>query len=110
MPELLHVGATVQCFHGAPASAPTGAQRVKLSGDPLWTVDVTPSVTACPFTLPNGVRQPCVTVRWTAGATRIKAGGRAVVLRNSPSQCLSAAQIPQGVASVAAAQHRAVGT
>jgi hypothetical protein len=108
MPELLHVNAAVQCFHGAPATRLSGNPRVRVSGQQVWTTSSTLNVMACPFTIPPKP-QPCVTVDWITGATRVKAGGEAVVLRTSASLCKSAEQIPQGKSSALGSQSRAKG-
>lgn len=110
MAELLHVGAVTQCFHGAPATLATGNSRVRVSGQQVWTTSSTLTVTGCPFTVPPAKLQPCVSVAWLAGATRVTAGGEPVVLRTSLSLCKSAEQIPQGKASVAGSQGRVKGT
>jgi hypothetical protein len=112
MGNLLHVGAQVKCFHGVPAFRLTGMPRVKLGGRQVWTVESTLQVApGCPFTVGTKV-QPCSTVEWTLGlATRVKAGGKAVVLRESApgALCKSADQIPQGFPSVTSSQTRVRG-
>ena len=111
MPELLHVDAVVQCLHAAPAKRATGNSRVKVSGKELWTISSTLTVTGCPFTItPPGKVQPCVSVDWLTGTVRVKAGGEAVVFRQSSSLCKSAEQIPQGTASPRVSQTRVKGT
>ena len=112
MGNLLHVGAQVSCFHGITALRPTGAPKVTLGGRPVWTVESTLQVSpGCPFMVGNKP-QPCASVEWTVGlATRVMAGGKAVVLRESASGalCKSADGIPQGVPSVTSCQTRVQG-
>jgi hypothetical protein len=113
MGELLHVGVTVSCFHQGGALRPTGNSRVIVGGQQVWTVSSTLNVVPpppCPFTVGTKV-QPCVTVEWKKGAFRVKAGGEAVVLRESAmlAVCKSADQIIQGFPSVTASQTRVKG-
>jgi hypothetical protein len=112
MGHLLHVRAQVRCFHGVPAVRLSGTPRVTVGGDQVWTVDSTLSVVpGCPFAVGNKP-QPCASVEWKLGlATRVTAGGRAVVLRESAAGalCTSAEQIPQGTPSVTGSQIRVRG-
>jgi hypothetical protein len=108
---LLHVGATVQCFHAAPATAQTSNVRVFVGSMPAVTVADMFTVAGCPFTIPPSKPQPCVTIRW-APATRVFINGQpAVVQVTGPGQgiCQSAEQIPQGLPVVGAAQTRVIG-
>jgi hypothetical protein len=111
MGHLLHVGTQVKCFHGIPAFRLTGSPRVKVGGQQVWTVESTLSVApGCPFTV--GTKpQPCGSVMWTTGASRVTAGGKAVVLRENAlaALCRSAEQIPQGIPSVTSSQTRVKG-
>jgi hypothetical protein len=111
MGYLLHVGAQVKCFHQTGAFRLTGSQRVKVDGKQVWTTESTLTVPpSCPFKV--GTKpQPCSGVEWTLGAGRVKAGGKAVVLRESaPSAlCKSAEGVPQGVPSVTSSQTRVRG-
>jgi hypothetical protein len=112
MGNLLHVGAQVKCFHGIPAFRLTGVPRVKLGGRQVWTVESTLRVApGCPFTVGTKV-QPCASVEWKLGlATRVTAGGKAVVLGESAlgALCKSAEGIPQGFPSVTSSQTRVRG-
>jgi hypothetical protein len=111
MGNMLHVGAEVKCFHGASAVRMTGIPRVKLGGQQVWTVESTLTVLpGCPFTVGNKV-QPCGKVEWALGANRVKAGGKAVLLRESAlsALCKSADNIPQGVPTVSSSQTRVKG-
>lgn len=111
---LLHVGATAQCFHAAPATGQTSNVRVFVGAQPAVTAADLWSVAGCPFQIPFGVGtkpQPCVTIRW-APATRVFINGSpAVVQVPGPGQgvCLSAEQILQGVPVVGALQTRVAG-
>jgi hypothetical protein len=112
MGAVLHVGTPVNCFHGATAIRAQGASRVKVGGVQVWTVDMAIDVISalCLFRVPPppGKPQPCAKVEWTQGASRVKAGGQAVVIRESAqsAQCKSADKIPQGLPTVGPSQTR----
>jgi hypothetical protein len=111
MGELLHVGAVVQCLHQIPARRQSGNSKVTVSGKQVWTTSSTLDVTpGCPFFVGTKA-QPCATVQWLRGATRVKAGGEPVLLRESAvnALCKSAEQIPQGVPTVTITQTRVRG-
>jgi hypothetical protein len=107
---LLHVGASVQCFHAAPATASTTNVRVFVGGTPAVTATNVCTVAGCPFAV-GPKPQPCVTIRWMP-ATRVFVNGQpAVVQIPGPAQgiCQSAEQIPQGLPIVSAIQTRVIG-
>ncbi len=110
---MLHVGATTQCFHAAPATAQSTNVRVFVGPLAALTVDDMVTVAGCPFTLPTvpPKPQPCVQIRW-APATRVFINGRpAVVQMPGPGSgvCFSVEQIPQGAPIVGAVQTRVIG-
>jgi hypothetical protein len=111
---LLHTGAAMTCFHGVPAQIPPAQPRVLVSGQPVATVAGTIAVAGCPFTLPNGKPQPCVTIRWTMPSARVLVAGSPALLQPSPGpgpgMCLSPEQIPQGAPFVTALQPRVLAT
>src|SRR5581483_1826514 len=109
MPGLLmHVGATTQCTHLAPATTAPAQTRVFVSGQPVATAANLITVAGCPFTVPGPKPQPCVTVRWQLLAGRVLVNGQPPLLQPSPGSgpalCLSAEQIPQGPPTVSAVQ------
>lgn len=111
--SLLHVGATVQCQHAAPAVPTSSNTRVLVNGMPaLTTADVTTVSPGCLFTA-GGKKQPCATIRWLpAAAGRVFIGGKPAVLRvtgSGPGICQSADLIPQGLPTVSAIQNRVTG-
>jgi hypothetical protein len=110
---LLHVGATVQCMHAAPATGTTTNTRVFINGQPAVTMTDVFTVAGCPFTIPGPKPQPCVTIRWLpAAAGRVFINGQPAVVRvqgPGPGICQSAEQIPQGLPIVSAIQTRVFG-
>src|SRR5688572_11108813 len=96
---LLNVGATVQCFHAASASAQTSNTRVSVDGKMAVTAEDMWTVSGCPFTIPPSKPQPCVTIRW-APAKRVLINGKPAVVQATGSGqgiCQTAEQIPQGL-------------
>ncbi len=106
---LLHVGATVSCPHGGPASFVPTAPRVLVGGQPVVTAADVSLIGGCAFNV-SGAPHPCVAVRWIAPATRVLVGGSPAVLATSPALCVAGDQAPQGPPVVAASQLRVVGT
>ena len=106
---LLHVNATVSCPHGGRATASPSQQRALGSGQPVSVLPDVWTVTGCAFTV-GGKPQPCVTVRWTSAAARVRAGGQPVLTQGSAGLCQSAEQAPQGPALVVVLQERVAGS
>jgi len=106
---LLDVSASLRCPHGGQIAISPGSQRVKASHQPAATTADDFQVTGCPFMV-GPKPQPCVTVRWTAAASKVSAGGRELVLQDSAGTCLSADQVPAGPPQVVATQTRVKGT
>lgn len=106
---LLHVGASIKCSHQASARVLTSNTRVLVGGRPVATRSDTCTVSGCSFQA-GQKKQPCVTVTWTSGATRVRVNGQVPLLRTSTGICRSAEQIPQGAPVVTASQTRASAT
>ena len=99
---LVHRNATVQCAHQGLALPVATNLRVKVNGQQIVTLVNTYTIPACP----NPPNTRCATAKWLAGATRVKAGGVPVVLKDSKSLC-----VPTGVVlNVKATQTRVKGT
>jgi len=107
---LFHVGATAICPHGGQVSVVPSSPRVLVGGQPVASLADTYLVAGCPFTVPPGKPQPCVTIRWLVPAARVMVGGQPAILQSSTGLCLSAEQIPQGPPNVVVTQQRARGT
>ena len=100
---------TILCPHGGTVVLLTANVVAKIQGSPALLQTDVHTVVGCPFTV--GVKyQPCVTVRWSLGATQTKVSGTPVLLQTSLGTCYSAEQIPQGVAVIAQVQPIAKGT
>lgn len=78
---VLHRSATVQCVHAGQAQPMVTNQRVKVGNQPIVTQSSTYSVSGC--TLPTQSGGPCVTAQFTSAATKVRAGGQPVLLKNS---------------------------
>lgn len=83
---VLHSGATVLCMHGGQATATAPNPRVKVGGQPVAMQLAPWTVAGCPFVV-AGANVPCVTAQWVTAATRVRAGGAPVLLRDSQAVC-----------------------
>lgn len=83
---LLHAGATVLCAHAGQAQATVPNPRVRVSGQPVTTLGPPYAVAGC--VLPSTAGGPCVTANWMVAATRVRAGGQPVLLRDSVAVCV----------------------
>jgi hypothetical protein len=96
----------IGCPHGGRVTtATTPSSGVLVQGAAVASATTAHVVTGCPHTV-DGVPAPCVSVRWTAGATGVTVDGASVLLDTSAAQCLSAALVPQGPPVVQAAQRK----
>jgi hypothetical protein len=115
---LLHVGASVQCFHKAAATISPGLPKVLVSGQVVATTSSQVAVLpGCPFQVPapSGTKpQPCVSIKWGTVATKVLVGGNPALLGPAPGVvagiCQSAEQIPQGAPSIITMQTRVSAT
>jgi hypothetical protein len=88
----------LQCPHAVPATLMTATAKVLIDTMPPLVVADKGTVAGCPFTVPTGKPQPCVTALLTKAATKVLAEGKPVLLFNPADICQSAEQIPQGPA------------
>jgi hypothetical protein len=103
---LLHVNAIFTCPHFGLGKVVPTQTRVLVGANPVATaVDQFP-VTGCAFTLPGPKPSPCVLIKWTAPATRVKVNGAPPILSASAGVGQSAEQAPQGSAIVILEQPR----
>ena len=104
---LYHTGASAMCPHGGQVTTP-GNPRVTVSGMPVCTLTDKGIVAGCAFTVPPGKPQPCVTVQWLVGATRVTIGGVPALVQSSTGICQSAEQIPGGPPIISSTQTRVI--
>jgi len=99
---------TIQCTHGGQALLTTSNTDLQIAGSfALLETDVH-SVAGCPFVI-GTTPSPCLTIRWTLGATQTNVRGTKVLLQSSIGTCYNAAQAPQGVAIIVQVQPLAQG-
>lgn len=106
---MITTAATVMCPHGGTVQLSTANSTVTADGAAVCLVSDQHTVTGCAFTLPSGTPSPCVSVQWSAPATRSTVGGAAPLLQTSVGLCSSGAKVPQGPAVVASTQSVAKG-
>jgi hypothetical protein len=104
---LLHVGATVLCSHGAPASFVTSNARVLVGTLPVTTIADQTLVAGCAFN--PGTPHPCTRVQWLVPAARVLVNGQPALLQTSTGLCLAADQAPQGAPVPVVVQPRVIG-
>lgn len=107
---VLHTGAVATCPHSGPLNIVAASPRVMVSGMNAAVLTDQGPVAGCPFTLPNGKPQPCVTTRWIAGATRVLANGQPLLINPCSAMCQSVEQIPGGPPIITGSQTRVVAT
>ncbi|UVO55694.1 hypothetical protein [Sphingomonas sp. SUN039] len=86
----------VQCPHGIPGTVMTATAKVLVDSAPPLVAGDKGTIAGCPFTVPTGKPQPCVTALLTLASTKVMAEGKPVLLMNPADICQSAEQIPQG--------------
>lgn len=86
--ELLHENAVVQCVHAPGLAKPTQTDlRVKVSGQKIVTQPAPYTISGCSLPPPTAGNGPCVSATWTSAATRVKASGQPVLLKDSQAVC-----------------------
>ncbi|MGH8263130.1 MAG: hypothetical protein ACRETU_03080 [Steroidobacterales bacterium] len=100
---VLTVASTVQCTHGGTATAVPSNTSVQADSSPVLVESDTHTVAGCSFNV-SGSPMPCVTIAWSAGATKVKINGTAVLVKSSVGQCKNGAGVVQGMAIVASTQ------
>ena len=93
---IVTMATVVQCPHAMKATLVTGTAKVMVDSAMPLVVGDKGTVAGCPFTLPNGKPQPCVTALLTKAATKVLAENKPVLLLNPADIGQSAEQIPQG--------------
>jgi hypothetical protein len=106
---ILTTNSTLLCPHGGTVNLQTSNVDVKIQDAPALLVTDIHTVAGCPFFLGSNP-SPCITVRWSVGATQTNVHGTAVLLQNSVGLCYSPAQAPQGPPTILQVQPIALGT
>lgn len=111
---ILTTASTVLCPHGGTVNLSTGNASVKAESSLVLLESDQHTVSGCPFQVPlesgTGTRpEPCVKVKWQAGASQCKVDAIPVLLQTSVGICYNAKQSPQGTAIIANAQQQAKG-
>lgn len=84
---LLTQSATTRCAHAGQALPGAVNARVKAAGGATVTVDSAYSIASCALPPPPLANGPCVSAQFSSGATRVKSGGRALLLHDSQATC-----------------------
>jgi hypothetical protein len=105
---ILTAAGMVSCPHAAPGMLVASGARVLISGQPVALLSDMATIATCPLSsapTPN----PCVTVGWAQGSTRVLVSNQPLLLQDSVGLAKTAAQAPQGPALVVVAQTRVMG-
>lgn len=100
---------TIQCPHGGVATLLTSNTVARAQGAFVLLETDVHTVAGCPFYRGDSY-SPCVTIRWSAAATKCTVNGVAALLQSSTGVCYSASQAPQGTALITQVQPMAQGT
>ena len=114
MIPILTTLSTIQCPHGGSLKLSTSNTLCQIDGGYALLLTDVHTVAGCPFQKPppSGtglVPSPCITVRWTSGATQNKVNQVPVLLQTSSGLCFGPDQLPQGPPVVAQVQQKAKG-
>ena len=96
---LVHVGATIMCFHGGQAQATSPNPRVRVGGQMVVTQPAPHMIAGCALPPPPSGNGPCVTAQWITAAVRVRAGRMPVLLADSQAICAPCATGVQIVAT-----------
>ena len=107
---IVTTGGTLMCTHGGQVTVTASSGRVKIDGQPVAKATDQFVVAGCPFTVPPGVPQPCVKIRWVKPASKVLVEGTPVVLQSSQGVCVAGNQAVQGTPQVVRTQVRVKGT
>jgi hypothetical protein len=106
--NILDLGCTIKCPHGGQATVVPGNLQVKVGGNLALLATDTMIIAGCSFNV-SGAPVPCVTIEWTAPATRDSVNSTPVLLQTSVGLCLNATNAPQGTAIVSGVQTKVSG-
>jgi hypothetical protein len=84
---VLHVGATVLCFHFGQAQPTAPNPRVKVNGQPVVMQTCLYTIAGCTLPAPPTANGPCVSAQFLTAATRVRAASVPVLLQDSQALC-----------------------
>jgi hypothetical protein len=103
MPNIVQLGSTMQCPHGATVLQIPSQTRIMLSQQPALLATDATSVVGCPFNI-SGSPHPCLQVQWSATSTKVQVNQQPVILENSVGLCLAPDGAPQGTVLISGVQ------
>jgi hypothetical protein len=107
--KILDTGCTIQCPHGGQATLTTANSKVQVGGNYALLATDMLTISGCTFTVPPGTPMPCLTIQWSAPATKVMVTKQPVLLDSSVGLCINAAGAPQGTATVSGPQTKVSG-
>jgi len=107
---ILQQGCTIQCPHGGQATVVATNTKVKVDGAVALLPSDTFTISGCSFTIPGVGPSPCLTIQWSAEATKVKIAGTGPLLETSIGLCKAGTQMVQGPATISGAQSKVKAT
>ena len=107
--KILTTATMASCAHGGQASFTASQSAVTIDGSAALVATDSTTIAGCSFMIGN-TPSPCTTVQWQGPATRVTAGGTAVLLDTSTGLCMSAASAPQGSLQISTVQSKVEAT
>jgi len=93
---------SIQCPHGGRALLTTANMHASAGAMMLLESD-THTVVGCSFWIGTKY-SPCLTIKWSAGASAVTVNGKKVLVKSSIGQCKNDSGAVQGVALIASTQ------
>jgi hypothetical protein len=84
---LLHAGSIARCPHGGTALPASSNPRITVSGHPLVVQNSTFVIAGCALPEIGSQIHRCVTAHFVTAASRVRANGIPVLLRDSHAVC-----------------------
>jgi hypothetical protein len=106
---ILQSGCSMMCPHGGQVQVAPSQSKVLLGGAPALLASDTTLVAGCAFAI-GPKPQPCLTVEWSAPATKVTIANQAPLLQTSVGLCKSAEGIPQGTVLIVSTQTKVLAT
>lgn len=93
---ILTSAAKSQCLHAAPATLAATGIKVLIDNAPAMLSGDQVAIAGCPFTVPIGKPQPCLTGKLAMSATKVFVNNKPVMLRGVADIGVSPEQAPNG--------------
>jgi len=103
--KILTTSSQIQCPHQGKLMLSTKNSKIFIEGFPALLESDINQVVGCTF-VAGVVPSPCITVRWTSGAKKVKVNGTPLLIQTSIGTCYNPSNAPQGIAIIVSTQTR----